>query len=71
MNKQYNNPALQEEPIGEPPVIIAIRENESIFRYLQSTGRFINHPYNQLQDELVTEELEDILYEEEEMNAEE
>ncbi len=32
MNKKSKNPALQEEPIGEPALIITPRENESLFR---------------------------------------
>ena len=41
MNKKYINPALQQEPIGEPASIIASRENESLFRWIKSTGRFM------------------------------
>lgn len=38
MNKKYQNPALQEEPIGEPASIIAPRENESLFRWIKPLG---------------------------------
>ena len=42
MNTKYTNPALQQEPIGEPASIIAPRENESLdFRWIKSTGRFM------------------------------
>ena len=35
MNKKSQNPALQEEPIGEPASIITPRENESLFRWIR------------------------------------
>ena len=71
MNKKYKNPALQQEPIGEPASIITPRENESLFRWIKSTGRFMPHQPDRFHDDKVTDELEDILDEDEETNAEE
>lgn len=71
MNKKYINPALQQEPIGEPASIIAPRENESLLRWLKSTGRFISNNSDRFDDDKGTEELEDILDQEEELDEEE
>lgn len=71
MNKTYINPALQQEPIGEPASIIAPRENESLFRWIKSTGRFISNNSDRFDDDKGTEELEDILDQEEELDEEE
>ena len=64
MTKKYINPALQQEPIGEPASIIAPRENESLFRWIKSTGRFMPHKSDILYDDKGTDELEDILNQE-------
>ena len=66
MNKKYQNPALQEEPIGEPASIIAPRENESLFRWIKSTGRFMPSQSNIFHEDREINELEDILAENEE-----
>jgi hypothetical protein len=71
MNQQYKNPALREEPIGEPAAIIAPRENESILKWLQNTGRFVARQSGILYQTEVINELEDILYQEEELDEEE
>ena len=71
MNKKSQNPALQQEPIGEPASIITSRENESIFRWLKSTGRFVPNQSEKLQNDTMTDELEDILEQEEELDEEE
>jgi hypothetical protein len=72
MKQTYNNPALQQEPVGEPPSIIAPRENESLFRWIKSTGRFMPSQSNKFDDQKETNELEDILdYDQEEIDAEE
>ncbi len=71
MTKKYVNPALQEEPIGEPASIIAPRENESLFRWIKSTGRFMPSQSDPCLHEKETDELEDMLSEdEEELDAE-
>ncbi len=71
MNKKSQNPALQEEPIGEPAAIITPRDNESILRWLKSTGRFMPKQSDRFHDDVMTKELEDILDEEEELDEEE
>ena len=71
MNKKYQNPALQEESIGEPASIITPRENESILRWLKSTGRFISNQSERFHDDTMKNELEDILDQEEELDEEE
>ncbi len=71
MNKKSKNPALQEEPIGEPALIITPRDNESILRWLKSTGRFIPNRSERFHDDMMTNELEDILDQEEESDEEE
>ena len=71
MTKKYINPALQQEPIGEPASIIAPRENESLFRWIKSTGRFMPHQSVPFHNDKETNELEDILDRDEELDAEE
>ena len=71
MNQEYKNPALQEEPIGEPASIIIPRENESIFRWIKNTGRFISDKSDRFHDDNTTNEIEDILDQEEELDEEE
>lgn len=71
MNKKRQNPALQQEPIGEPAVIIAPRENESLFRWIKSTGRFMPSHSERFHDDMMTNELEIILDQEEESDEEE
>ena len=71
MTKKYQNPALQEEPIGEPASIIVPRENESLFRWIKSTGRFMPSQSNLFHDDMMTNKLEDLLDQEEELDEEE
>lgn len=71
MNKKYKNPALQQEPIGEPASIIAPRENESLFRWIKSTGRFMPSQSNPFLHDKEMDELEDILAEDEEKDLDE
>ena len=66
MTKKYVNPALQQEPIGEPAAIITPRENESLFRWIKSTGRFMPSQSDTFLDDREMNELEDILSEDEE-----
>jgi hypothetical protein len=69
--KPYHNPALQQEPIGEPAAIIAPRENESLFRWIKSTGRFLPHQSDKFHDDKETNDLEDLLDQDEEVDPEE
>ena len=71
MTKKYRNPALTEEPIGEPASIIAPRENESLFRWIKSTGRFMPSQSNSFSSDREMDELEDILAEDEEKDLDE
>ncbi|WP_319422962.1 DUF3134 family protein [Pleurocapsa sp. FMAR1] len=71
MTKKYKNPALQEEPIDEPASIIAPRENESLFRWIKSTGRFMPYQSDKFHDHKRTDELEDILNEDTQKDEEE
>lgn len=61
MNQKYKNPALQQEPIGEPAAIIAPRTNESLFMWIKSTGRFMPRKSDNIDEEKDSNELEDIL----------
>jgi hypothetical protein len=70
MNKSDKYPALQEESIGEPASIIIPREDESIFKWIQSTGRFIPYQSDKCQDDKVIDEFEDLLDQEEELDPE-
>ena len=63
MNKKSKNPALQEEPIGEPALIITPRENKSLLRWLKSTGRFMPNPSNCFNNDKGTDELDAFLSE--------
>ena len=71
ISKQYKNPALQEEPIGEPAAIITPRDNESILRWLKSTGRFMSNQSDRFHGDMMINELENILDQEEELDEEE
>ena len=71
MSKKYVNPALQQEPIGEPALIITPRENESLFRWIKSTGRFMPSQLDPLSSDREMDELEDILAEDEEKDLDE
>ncbi len=66
MIKKRNYPGLQQEPIGEPAAIIAPRDGESLYRWIKSTGRFMPSQSDHFSDEKETNELEDILSEDEE-----
>ena len=71
MNKKYINPALQQEPIGEPASIITPRENESLFRWIKITGRFMPSQLDPSSNDKEMDELEDILTEDEEKDLDE
>ena len=71
MTKKYKNPALQQEPIGEPASIITPRENESLFRWIKSTGRFMPSQLDPSSSDKEMNELEDILAEDEEKDLDE
>jgi spore coat protein CotF len=55
------NPALRQELLSQKPLVIPPRENESMFEWLESTGRF--KPYETVEEILYkpVEELEEIM----------
>ena len=63
MIKKRNYPGLQQEPIGEPAAIIAPRENESLFRWIKSTGRFMPSQSDTFINDKETDELNRIQFE--------
>ncbi|WP_246141744.1 DUF3134 family protein [Hyella patelloides] len=71
MTKKSKNPALQQEPMGEPASIIALGENESLFGWIKSTDRFILNQSDIFHDDKGTDEFEDILDQDEELDVEE
>lgn len=63
--KKYKNPALKQELIGHPASIIAPRDSESIFNWIQSTGRFKSNEPDLYHDDKPTNEIEELIDEEE------
>jgi hypothetical protein len=56
------NPALRQELLSQKPLVIPPRENESMFEWLESTGRF--KPYEtgeEIHQYKPAEELEEIM----------
>ncbi len=70
MSKKYKNPALHEAPIGEPALIIAPRDSESVFKWIVSSGRFKSHESDKYNEDKSIDEIEDILDQEEELDEE-
>ncbi|MGB3650265.1 MAG: DUF3134 family protein [Rivularia sp. (in: cyanobacteria)] len=71
MNKKYKNPALHQAPIGEPALIIAPRDSESVFKWIVSSGRFKSHePDDKCHDNKAANELEELLDHEVELDEE-
>lgn len=70
MDQNYKNPALQQEPIGEPAAIIAPRENESLYMWIKNKGRFRSSTEDTSFEDKGSNELEDILDQDEEEEAE-
>ncbi|MGQ4649562.1 DUF3134 family protein [Lyngbya aestuarii] len=61
MAKLYNNPALQEEAWDKPIQIILPRKNESLYDWIESTGRFKLNEADKSHNDEVKEDLEDLL----------
>ncbi|MGH7998284.1 MAG: DUF3134 family protein [Brasilonema sp.] len=61
MVKRYNHPALHEESRNQPAQILLIKENESLYRWIENTGRFKSYESDELHADKVSEELEDIM----------
>ena len=61
MVKHYNHSALHEEPRNQPAQILLIKESESLYNWIKSTGRFKSYESDELHPDEVSEELEDIM----------
>jgi Protein of unknown function (DUF3134) len=62
MVTRYSSPALREEPRNQRTKIIFARENESLYQWIRSTGRFKpREPDEETSDPEMLEELEDIM----------
>lgn len=61
MATRYKNPALNEEPRNQRAKIIITPENESLYNWLERTGRFKPRESEELDDDLIPEDLEDII----------
>lgn len=69
INKKYkNHPALHQAPIGEAALIIAPRDSESVFKWIESSGRFKPHESDKCLSDEPTSEVEDILDQEGELD---
>lgn len=58
---EHRNPALYEEPIKQPRKAIPPVLRESLFNWLERTGRFQSKEVDDFQDHKITEDLDDIL----------
>jgi hypothetical protein len=56
-----SNLALSEEPINQPIKIVTPVLRESLFSWLERTGRFQANEGDELQDHKVLEDLDDLL----------
>ncbi|MBW4633726.1 MAG: DUF3134 domain-containing protein [Iphinoe sp. HA4291-MV1] len=61
MIRRYNHPALHEEPRNQPAQIRFIKEEESLYGWIESTGRFKSYESDELHADEMLEELEDIM----------
>ena len=55
------NPALYEEPLKQPMKAVPPVPRESLFNWLERTGRFQSSEVDGFQDHKITEDLDDIL----------
>ncbi len=55
------NPALYEEPLKQPMKAVPPIPRESLFNWLELTGRFHSSEVDDSQDHKLTEDLDDIL----------
>jgi Protein of unknown function (DUF3134) len=56
-----HNPALRQESLSQPARIIPPRDMESLFTWIEGTGRFQSNEFDESHDHKVAEELEDIM----------
>lgn len=59
----YYNPALHEEPQNQPTKIFPLIPRETLFSWLESSGRFRKNDIEEFQggDDRIPDELDDIL----------
>ncbi len=58
---KYFNPALYEEPLNQPMQAVPPVLRESLFGWLERTGRFQSSEVDDFQDHAITEDLNDFL----------
>ncbi len=61
MLKHYNHSALHEEPRSKRAQILLIRESESLYNWIKSTGRFKSYESDEPRADALSEELDDIM----------
>ncbi|MBW4595966.1 MAG: DUF3134 domain-containing protein [Brasilonema angustatum HA4187-MV1] len=61
MVKHYNFPSLHEEPRNQRAQILLIKESESLYKWIESTGRFKSYESDELHADDLSEELDDIM----------
>jgi hypothetical protein len=61
MVKLFNNPALHEEPISRLAAAIPLRDNESLLKWIEGTGRFTQLELNEPLSDKIGEDIEEIL----------
>lgn len=55
------NPALYEEPRNQPMKAVSLIPRKSLFSWIESTGRFRAIEIDELQNHKISEDLDDIL----------
>lgn len=70
MKKTSQNPAIQEKYLGKPALIITPKKNESLFRWIKSSGLFMSSYSERFHDNMMTNKLENILDTGEELDEE-
>ncbi|AFY57482.1 Protein of unknown function (DUF3134) [Rivularia sp. PCC 7116] len=71
IHKKYkNHPALHQAPISEPALITPPRESESVLQWIESSGRFKSHESDKYLSDKPTNEIEELLDQEEELDEE-
>jgi hypothetical protein len=55
------NPALFEEPRDQPMKVVPLALRESLFSWIENSGRFHTSEFNEFQEQKLSEGLDDIL----------
>lgn len=61
MVNHYNFPSLHEEPRNQRAQILLIKESESLYNWIESTGRFKSYESDEVHADDLSEELDDIM----------